>query len=326
LATENYDFVLTAHHSDDDLETFFINLSRGTGLRGLIGIPEVNNHIVRPLLAFSRGDILEYAKSIDLYWREDSSNAKSDYLRNEIRHEVIPKYKELGPKALQNFQKTQRYLQGSDRLIQDYMLLITQMVFSETSEGYQIDIPKLETLPNTESLLYELLHPFGFTSWKDVSGLLKAQSGKQVYSTSHRLLKDRDSLLLTEIPSDEDQEYFISEDISEIQHPIHLNIRTVDRFEITNATTVFLDTSRLKFPLVLRKWQEGDSFYPFGMNGKKKLSKLFKDEKLSLVAKQKTWVLSSENEIVWVVGIRADDRFRVSKETKKILRIDYTPI
>jgi tRNA(Ile)-lysidine synthase len=322
----NYDYLLTAHHADDDLETFLINLSRGTGLRGLTGIQEVNNKVVRPLLSFSRAEILSYAKLNELYWREDSSNSKSDYLRNNFRLNVIPPYKEATKNALPNFIKTQKRLSESQALVEDYVVLVQKLVMTETKEGFAIDIPRLRELSNTSALLYEILHPFGFSAWSDISELLNGQSGKQVFSPTHRLLKDREVLLLTaRIDETEENTFYISEETSGIQLPIQLEFESVAHFEITNANTVFVDNDVLSYPLLLRKWEEGDVFQPFGMEGKKKLSKFLKDEKLSLVAKENTWVLCSENKIVWVVGMRLDHQFKVSKNTKDIVRIDYTP-
>ena len=321
-----YDYVLTAHQLDDDLETFLINLSRGTGLRGLTGIQEVNETIVRPLLPFSREEILRYAKSNELYWREDSSNAKTDYLRNKLRHDVIAQYKESSKNALQNFGKTRHNLLGSQNLVDDYMALIYNLVMTRTEEGYEIDIQKISELPNTYTLLYELLHPFGFKAWGDISDLMSGQSGKQIFSPTHRLLKNRSVLLLTEISSDSLEDvFYIAEGTSEINVPIQLHFESAKRFEITNANTVFVDTETLTYPLVLRRWREGDVFQPFGMEGKKKLSKFFKDEKLSLLAKENVWVLCSDNAIVWVVGMRLDERFKVSKEAESIIRMDYIP-
>jgi len=322
----NYDYVLTAHHADDDLETFLINLSRGTGLKGLTGIREVNDKVVRPLLSFSREEILRYAKTNELYWREDSSNAKTDYLRNKLRHHVIPQYKESIKNALQNFRKTQQNLKGSRALVNDYITLIYNLVMTKVGDGYEINIQKISELPNTQALLYELLYPFGFSAWDDISELLTAQTGKQVFSSTHRLVKDRDILLLNEITTDSFMdELNISEGTSDIRAPIELHFESAERFEITNANTVFVDKDDLSYPLLLRRWNDGDVFQPFGMEGKKKLSKFFKDEKLSLVAKEKVWVLCSNRTIVWIVGMRLDERFKVSKETKNIIRIDYTP-
>ena len=321
-----FDYLLTAHHADDDLETFLINLSRGTGLRGLTGIPMINNKVVRPLLCFGRKEIISYAKENNLYWREDSSNSEIDYLRNRIRLETIPKYKEAAPSLLQSFQKTRKHLEDSQSLVEDYMVLISNLVITEFSDGYQIDIQKLQELPNTSALVYELLYPYGFTDFPALLDLLTAQSGKQVFSKSHRLLKDRNLLLLTEkhalgTEKDENYEIFISENERKIDAPIPLEFKSTKKIgDITNST-VYVDKDKIRFPLHLRKWREGDVFQPLGMTGKKKLSKFFKDEKLSLVVKEKIWVLCSDGEIVWIVNHRMSDRFKVDANTNEILKI-----
>ena len=323
VCTEHsFDYLATAHHLDDDLETFLINLSRGTGLRGLIGIPLINDKIIRPFLNFPRADILQYAKEKNSPWREDSSNQTSDYLRNKLRIEVIPRLKEVDHNLLNGFHQTQKYLNDSMALVNDYMALIKNLVVTDTEDGFEIDVLKLQGLPNTNALLYELLAPFGFTAWDDISDLLTAQSGKQIFSESHRILKNRKSLLLVENSFvDNEETYTIKESDTGIDTPINLKIEQVDKTSDYTPSIVYLDLQKLNFPLQLRKWREGDSFYPFGMKGKKKLSKFFKDEKLSLVAKEKTWVLTSGNHIVWIVGMRSDHRFKVENQTKKILKI-----
>jgi tRNA(Ile)-lysidine synthase len=321
-----YDYLLTAHHADDDLETFFINLSRGTGLKGLTGIPEINNNTVRPLLIFGREEILVYAKRNNLYWREDSSNKKTDYLRNKLRLEVLPEYKKASSDLLKSFQTTRKHLQDAQLLIDDYMMLIYNIAVTQDSEGYHIAISKLEELPNTNALLYELLSPFDFTDLKSVSELLSAQSGKQLYSKTHRLLKNRDELILTEIKAESDlNSIIISENEKKIDLPFPIEFNSTKKIGNISSSTIYVDKDKLHYPLSLRKWKEGDVFQPFGMKGKKKLSKFFKDEKLSLVSKEKIWVLCSNDQIIWVVGFRPDDRFKVEDTTKEILQIIANP-
>jgi len=318
-----YDCILTAHHADDNLETFLINLSRGTGLDGLAGIPEINNNIVRPLLPFSREDIETFAKGNKLKWREDSSNESTEYLRNKLRHEVIPKLKGINSKFLQNFNKTQGFLQDSKTIIDDKIDDLSEAIITVVTENeIHFDVSKIQNLSNPKAYLFELFNDYGFTEWNDVLDLLEAQSGKHLFSKTHRLLKDRIELILTEINSDENKSISIQEDDSEIKTPFGtLIIESIKQINKSNQSTVFLDKDLLKFPLTVRKWQEGDYFYPFGMTGKKKLSKFFKDEKLSLVAKEDSWLLCSKNEIVWVVNKRPDNRFKVTTNTNNILKI-----
>lgn len=320
-----FDYLLTAHHLDDDFETFFINLSRGTGLNGLTGIPKENNKIIRPLLNFSREEIFQYAEQNNLKWREDSSNKKTDYLRNKLRLEVLPKFKETNESILKNFQQTQQNLLASQNLIEDYMSLVYKLVVSEGVNSYKINIQKIKELPNTDALLYELLNSFGFTEWDDVSKLLDAQTGKQVFSKTHILLKNREELVLTEINSEKiDEEFLVSE--NGISSPIKLKIEPSKYIGETEKNLIYVASETLKFPLKLRNWKEGESFQPFGMKGKKKLSKFFKDEKIPLNEKDKIWILLSDEKIVWILGHRMDDRFKVNENTKKISKIIYEEI
>ncbi|GHA29363.1 tRNA(Ile)-lysidine synthase [Salinimicrobium marinum] len=322
-----FDYLLTAHHSNDDLETFMINFIRGTGLDGLTGIPESNDGILRPLLPFSRKEIEDYAHKNHLKWREDSSNLSTKYLRNRIRHEIIPGLEELNPQLLQSFKKTQQHLKESALLVEDYISAIFPKIAKKNQDGYSFNIKLLKTIPNTKAILYELFKPFGFTEWNDVLHLLDAQAGKIVYSKTHRLVKDREKLLLTTIPSEEDNFKFeISEEEAVLMLPVGtFHLETVETISEANQNEIFVDKNKLDFPLIVRKWQKGDYFYPFGMEGKKKLSKFFKDNKLSLPQKENSRILSSNDKVVWVIGHRADARFAVDQSTSKILKITYTP-
>ncbi|OYX82607.1 MAG: tRNA lysidine(34) synthetase TilS [Flavobacteriales bacterium 32-34-25] len=323
LETENYDYILTAHHADDNIETFLINLSRGTGLEGLVGIPAQNDKIVRPLLPFTRDEILDYAKENNIQWREDSSNASDKYLRNKIRHHLVPLLKELNPQFMESFQKTQLYLNESQELVEDAAIMVYQQVAKEAGETIVFDLNQLLKLPNYTSYLYQWLHEFGFTAWEDVYALVESQSGKQVFAPNYRLLKDREQLILSPmLHQEDDKPYFIEKNVREVNIPLNLVFCNADDILGASNSIIFVDQDKLVYPLVLKKWNEGDSFQPFGMNGKsKKLSKLFKDEKLSLLEKENCWVLWSENQIVWVIGIRQDERFRIDNSTKNILKI-----
>nr|WP_246516278.1 tRNA lysidine(34) synthetase TilS [Aequorivita echinoideorum] len=324
LKNFGYDYVLTAHHLDDDLETFLINLSRGSGLQGLTGIPFQNEKIIRPFLNVSREEIFEYAKENKISWREDSSNAKPDYLRNKLRLDVIPQYKEAANSLLRNFQKSRQNLRASQHLVEDYMALVYKLIIAETADGYSINIEKLQELPHPRAILFELLSGFGFTAWEDVYNLLEAQTGKRVFSETHQLLKNRDLLFLSEISSEENfSEFEISKETPEISEPIRLKFETEKYIGETEKNIAHFDFHKLKFPLKLRKWQEGDQFQPFGMKGKKKLSKFFKDEKLSLSQKDKIWLLTSNNQVIWVIGHRMDERFKVTETTSEIFKITY---
>ena len=323
LETENFDYILTAHHADDNLETFLIHLSRGTGLDGLTGIPAHNDKIIRPLLLFSRQEIEQYAQENTIAWREDKSNASDKYLRNKIRHQLVPLFKELNPEFLASFRKTQSYLRESQTMAEDATIMIYQQVAKEEGDSIYYDLNQLKKLPNYNSYLYQWLNGFGFSAWDDIYTLVDSQSGKQVYSNEYRLLKDRDFLILSPLnEEDEIEEYYVYKNQKEVKIPLKLTFCNIDHTSVVSNTTIFVDEEKLWYPLVLRRWRQGDNFQPFGMEGRsKKLSKFFKDEKLSLIDKEKIWLLCSDNQIVWVIGIRQDERFKIKKATQNILKI-----
>ena len=322
LADENFDYILTAHHLDDSLETFLINLTRGTGLEGLTGIPAQNDKIIRPLLPFSRVEIEKYIQENNLQWREDSSNASDKYFRNKVRHAIVPVLKELNPNLLSSFQNTLENLQQTQSLVEDASKLVFQIVVQEEANQLKFNLIELMKLPNYAAYLYQWLKDFGFTAWEDIYDLVTAQSGKQVFSESHILLKDRDFLILyaKEIHSDK-EEYFIPKELQEVKVPLKISFCNINDISNTNSNCIFVDEDFLQFPLTIRKWEEGDYFYPIGMQGKKKLSKYFKDEKMSLIDKSNQWLLCSDNQIVWVIGKRQDERFKITENTNHKLQI-----
>lgn len=322
LADENFDYILTAHHLDDSLETFLINLTRGTGLEGLTGIPAQNDKIIRPFLPFSRVEIEKYIQENNLQWREDSSNASDKYFRNKVRHAIVPVLKELNPNLLSSFQNTVENLQQTQSLVEDASKLVFQIVVQEEANQLKINLIELMKLPNYAAYLYQWLKDFGFTAWEDIYDLVSAQSGKQVFSETHILLKDRDFLILyaKEIHSDK-EEYFIPKELQEVKVPLKISFCNINDISNTNSNCIFVDEELLQFPLTIRKWQKGDYFYPLGMLGKKKLSKYFKDEKMSLIDKSNRWLLCSDNQIVWVIGKRQDERFKITENTNHKLQI-----
>lgn len=322
LEEEKYDYLLTAHHLDDQLETFLINLSRGTGIEGLTGIPAINDKIIRPLLPFSREEILAFAEENSISWREDSSNTSTKYLRNKIRHEVIPILKSLNPNFLPTFENTLEHLNQANVLVEDAAKMQFDLVVQKSNNQYIFDIPKVLKLSNYKAYLYQWLKDFGFTAWNDIYDLVHANSGKQIFSEKHILLKDRNRLILFEKKeSQQSESYFVKDFESKVNIPLKLSFCKVANISNVNANCIFVDENQLKLPLVIRKWQEGDVFYPAGMIGKKKLSKFFKDEKYSLFDKQNQWLLCSNDEIVWVIGKRADQRFTVNENTKNYIKI-----
>lgn len=317
-----FDYVLTAHHLDDNVETFLINFTRGTGLEGLTGIPAQNGNIIRPLLPFSREEIENYALENKIQWREDSSNASDKYFRNKLRHNIVPTLKELNTGFLDSFQNTLHHLHQAESLVNDASKLVYEKVVEVKENQLEIHLKSLLEFQNYKAYLYQWLKEYGFSAWNDIYDLVEAQSGKQVFSESHVLLKDREKLILSERKEINKSEVFIIESIeSKVNIPLKLRFcKAVNIFE-THSNCIFVDENKLKFPLTIRKWQEGDYFYPSGMNGKKKLSKYFKDEKYSLLDKENQWLLCSEDQIVWVIGKRADNRFTSKETTQNNIKI-----
>jgi len=319
-----YDRIATGHHADDDLETFFINLSRVTGLRGLTGITSNTEQLIRPLLPFSRAQIMQFAKKEGLFWREDSSNSTRDYLRNKLRLDVIPAFKGVNKTVLQNFKQTQQHLKESQALLEDYITLVTKLVVSHTDAGYEIDSKQLQALPNTNTLLFELLYPYGFTDFKAIASILESEVGKKVLSKQYVLHKDRNHLVLTTREQVVDSRvYCIDAKQQSCTIPIKLNFTKVAQVGEHEPHSLYVDAAKLTYPLKVRAWRLDDVFHPFGMKGKKKLTKFFKDEKLSLLSKNSVWVLESGDEIVWVIGLRPDDRYKVTSATKEVLKIQW---
>lgn len=319
---EHFDYILTAHHLDDSLETFLINLSRGTGLDGLTGIPNQNERIIRPLLSFSRLDIEHYAKANAVQWREDSSNASDKYLRNKLRHDVVPVLKELHPNLLASFENTLEHLKQAQSLVEDASKLVYKIVVKEEKHLLKFQLKELLKLPNYKAYLFQWFKNYGFTAWDDIYNLVEAQSGKQIYSEHYCLLKDRDCLILSlKEEATATDIYLIDKNVSQVNIPLKFEFCNVGDISESNSNSIFVDEEKLLFPLVLRRWQEGDFFYPAGMLGKKKVSKYFKDEKLSLIEKSNQWLLCSDNQIIWIVGMRQDERFKATSNTIKILKI-----
>ena|SRR6218665_4027573 len=322
LINNDYDYILTAHHLDDSLETFLINLTRGSGLDGLTGIPQQNGNIIRPLLPFSRNEIEVFAKENIIQWREDSSNASDKYLRNKLRHDLIPVLKELNPSLLNSFEKTVSNLQQAQSMVDDASRIVYRKVVSDINFQKRINLDELMQLPNYLAYLYQWLGPFGFSDWDSISGLVSAQSGKQIHSENHTLLKDRNELIVfPKNESDATEVFSVEKGQKLVKFPLKLAFSNVENISVQTTNAIFVDEEKLRFPLAIRKWQEGDLFYPFGMKGSKKLSKYFKDEKYSLIDKSEIWLLCSQDEIVWVIGKRQDDRFKVTAQTTKIVQI-----
>lgn len=330
LMQENQiDYLLTAHHADDSAETFFINLLRGTGIAGLHGILPKNGNIIRPLLFATRKSILDYAELKNIQFVEDSTNSETKFLRNKIRHRVIPVLKEISPDFDSIIRKNIERLRDTETIFRSAIEKVKDEIIIREKENIKISIAELQSLHPIGIYLYEILSDYGFNESvvNNVSMVLDAESGKRFYSKTHCLLKDREYLLIYPIEKDEKEtNYSIDVEITSIIEPFKAKIEVLKELNFISvpkkANVAMLDMDLLNFPLELRHWKQGDSFVPFGMKKKKKLSDFFTANKYSLLDKERQWLLCSGNEIVWVVGKRIDDRFKISNSTKSVLKIE----
>ncbi len=324
LQQNEFQYLLTAHHLNDDVETFMINLLRGTGLEGLTGIPTQNEKILRPLLKFPLKEIEKFAKQKNIRWREDHTNTSDDYVRNRIRHHIIPKFEEENPNFIDSFLLTKKNLQQAKQLNTNYINRLKTEITHQKGDFIFYDIKKLKELPNLKAVLYLLFKPYNFTAWKDICQLLEAESGKMVLSSSHRLLKDRDFLILGPAKQKAKREFIIEKEHQTIDFPAgKLICESVINVTAFDKRIAYLARNKIKFPLKLRVWKSGDKFQPFGMKGHKKVSKFLKDEKLNLFEKENTWVLLSEGKIIWIIGHQIDNKFKIEKNENKILKIEW---
>lgn len=316
---ENLDYIVTAHHLNDQLETFIINLSKASGIRGLSGIPQNENGIIRPLLNFSKNEIYDFAKENHIEFREDKSNQKTDYLRNKIRHNIVPELEKINPDFLTNFSKSINYIDQAKDFINQSVEDKIEILKINSSEN-QVVIDKEKFSKESELIRYEILKRFGFTDENEMQKVLKAQTGSSFFNSEFQLIINRNELIFSEkseVGSQKSEDSIILEIVGN-KIIIPENIKK----EIQEFGECFwkIDKSKVQLPLKLRKKQEGDLFFPIGMIGKKKISKFFKDEKLSILAKQKIWLLcDADEQILGVLPFRQDGRF--SSESSDSLEV-----
>lgn len=317
------DCIAVAHHKDDSIETVLLNLIRGTGIKGLTGISPKNGRVVRPLLGVTREEIEHYLRERTIGYVTDKTNNEDIYTRNFIRINILPKLQEINPSVKDAIYRTSQNLTEAEKVYQSAINEQIKNVFRDNI----IDIAALKKTPSPLSVLFELLSPMGFhpSVIEDIAESLDAVSGKIFYAENLRLIKDRNSFILDAMPEkiEQSESVFIDKVTQEITLPIHLKISIEAPHQIKKSNRfLYADADKLSFPLELRKWQPGDWFIPFGMKGKKKLSDFFTDRKLNLKEKENAWVLLSGKNIVWVVGRRPDNRFRVTEHTKSVLKIE----
>ena len=325
LNTYDADAVAVAHHRDDSVETLLINLTRGSGLTGLTGIKPKNGNVVRPLLCVSREDIYAYIENNGLEYVTDSSNSSDIYTRNFIRLKVIPLLEEINPSVKASLARTANHLYDAS-LIYNHSIEEARRVIIQNN---RLSISALLSFPAPATILYEMLKPYGFsrTVCESIFTVLDKDSGKIFYSPTHRLHKDRSDLLIDVLSGEDNRAYLINLEDDNVDLPVELKPEIVvikEDYQIEkDKKFAYFDFDKLSFPLVLRHWQEGDWFVPFGMKGKKKISDYFSDKKFSLFDKEKTWLLCSGQDVIWIVGERTDNRYRIEKTTKRVLKLKF---
>ncbi len=319
-----YDLIATAHHQDDLIETFFLNLSRKTGIKGLTGIKDKSGHLIRPMLFAGRQKIEVYAAKNYIEYREDSSNNEVVFQRNYLRHKILPLFSELNPAFKKNLLASIDNLRDAENVYISVLKEDKETVVVENDGVIQIDIEKLRTTQFPQLLLLEVLSPLNFNSSvvDEVFHSLEAESGKQFFSKTHRLVKDRDQLFISELKESEEKIYYIEKDDVELFEPFDILVQKADsvNFDIIKRSNVAcIDYDMIQFPLLIRKWKQGDYFQPLGMTGIKKVSDFLIDRKVPLHEKENVWLLCSGKKIVWIMGLRLDERFKVASDTKKVL-------
>src|SRR5664280_2250341 len=322
-----YDSIAVAHNLNDNIETLLINLVRGTGLTGMSGMKPISNRIIRPLLFASRQDIINFRNSYNISFSEDKSNADTKYIRNKIRHRIIPVLKEINPSIEITLNETAERFSGLNEIVSQYISCIKETVSEENEQFTKFNISRLKTHLNNRTLIYELFKPFGITNAQitDLIKVIEGRTGGLITTDTYRIIKNRKELIISnaEIPNkarysiENKQAFFAFPGISSVR-----NVRITDTYKITtDPHTACLDTQKLTFPVIIRKWEAGDIFYPLGMKKRKKLSDYFIDKKYSKFDKENVFILESAGKIVWIIGDRIDDRFKITAETKKALLI-----
>ncbi len=325
----NFEFIATAHHSNDQAETILLNLISGKGVGSLRGIPSKNKKIIRPLLSFSKKEILAYATKNNIEWREDESNASTDYQRNYIRHKVLPNLQELNPSIHENLVRMGNRIEEMNFLVEEYSKSLLEPCIQKHPDFVEINFSTFLHHPSKNYLIWLALKDFGFGGIiiEDIIVALQ-ESGKTFYSNQYTLRIDRENFILEEINADFSFEAKIRSSVRKINLPGgELIFQPNFKFELTTPikeeNTAFIDASRLQFPLGVRTWKNGDSFFPLGMNQKKKLSDYFIDKKLPIHQKNKKLLLMNGEDIVWILGDRLDHRYRITNNTTSVLRMKW---
>lgn len=322
----NYQLIATAHHLDDSIETFFINVLRGTGITGLQGVPLKQGNIIRPLLFASKHKILKFATQNNISWREDKSNESDKYLRNKLRHHFIPRFKRLNKGFERTISKELSYFKDAAEIFKKFIDEKRKEVIVEEGKNILLNIKKLKESGYAETVLHELLRTYDFTpeTTELIAKRLYSTAGKRFFSPTYRLIKDRDYLILTKHKNEEEETSFlIKQGMKKLNTP-SLDIIAdiipggISKIKDKSGKTLYLDYSKIQFPITIRKWQQGDYFYPLGMDGKKKISDFLIDNKVPLHKKEDIWVVESNHTIAGILGYRTDNRYKVTSSTQQV--------
>ncbi len=320
-----YSKIATAHHGNDNVETLLINLFKGTGMAGIHGILPEQNNIIRPLLFTNKAAILAYAQQNEIRFREDASNASDDYLRNAVRLNILPVVLESFPNAIASVNESIERFGEAELLYKKALETEKKKLIEQRGQDLYIPILKLRHKQPLATIVYELIHPYGFNSAQvpHVLGLLDSESGHYVNSTSHRIIKNRDFLIITTLPTSTTDMILVEAAPCTIDTgKDHFSFAIEDKPKQLDkdAHTALIDLNKVEFPLILRKWKIGDYMYPLGMNmKKKKVSKLLIEAKMPIHEKEHVWVLECNKRIVWLTGMRLDERFKVKDATEQVL-------
>jgi tRNA(Ile)-lysidine synthase len=325
----NFDFIAIAHNRNDVVETVLLNFARGCGIRGLTGIKPQSGKIIRPLLFALRHTINIYADEHKISWREDSSNAHTRYIRNRVRHKIIPEFETLNPSFIHSACDTIDRLEQNEQLLDYIVNQVKAKVWQQMADRIRIDFRKLMEYPAAETLLFELLKEFGCSrlNMKSVVNTFESISGKQFITQTHCITRDRTHLIVTRHTLPIDGIFEINPETAFIDYPVNLFFKVIKKADDFNIPVernyAALDADAVIYPLVLRKWHKGDRFKPLGLKGSKKVSDFLINNKVLLPDKQNIWVLETAGKIVWIIDHRIDDRFKITDQTKNILFIEH---
>ncbi len=336
LESEKLDWIVTAHHGDDNIETMAMNFFRGTGIKGMRGMQPKNGKIVRPMLSFRKQQLEDYARAEQLAFVIDKTNLEDNYTRNFFRNQLIPLVKKVYPGVEDNLLHNLDRFAEIEELYGQALAVHKKSLLEKKGEEWHIPVLKLKKASPLKTIVYEIISAFGFSAAQtdEVIALLDSESGKYVASATHRVIRNRAWLIISPLAAEQADHIIIDEGIGNLQFPggnltikhhatANCQLPTADWKLPTDKLQACLDKKDIRFPLLLRPWKEGDYFYPLGMKKKKKVARFLIDQKLSKTEKEKVWVIESDKRIIWVLGMRIDDRFKITERTKEVLSVTF---